>query len=394
MYAELINHNEDLRKLRNENYSIEIRGNFLLLHHVPYVNEACEVKFGTLVSDLTSVAGDRTISPIQNHVAYFIGEYPCDSGGDKIIGFYNSSTPVQLARDLLVNHTFSSKPKDPDFYLDYYDKMVSYVNLIVPHAQMLNHDVSPKNHVVYSSALINSPFRYMDTNTVRNKTAVVTEKLEKLKIGIVGLGGSGSYILDFIAKTPVETIELFDGDKFQQHNAYRAPGAASEVELQKSMSKVDYYKSVYAKMHNGIVAHNLYITQDNLNLLADFDFVFISIDQGVIKKCIMEFLMQRNIPFTDTGLSVEIVGDCLSGIVQLTTGTKDYNSHIYNRVDFTNPHENDIYESNIQICELNALNAVMAVIKWKKYFGFYHDFTKEHFSVYSINDGVLNNDEI
>jgi hypothetical protein len=46
-----------------------------------------------------------------------------------------------------------------------------------------------------------------------------------------------------------------------------------------------------------------------------------------------------------------------------------------------------LYKSNIQIAELNALNAVMAVIRWKKLFGFYVDDACEFHSVYRIATG-------
>jgi hypothetical protein len=45
--------------------------------------------------------------------------------------------------------------------------------------------------------------------------------------------------------------------------------------------------------------------------------------------------------------------------------------------------------SNILISELNALNAVMAVFKWKKYFGVYNDELNELHSVYQISGNML-----
>ena len=42
---------------------------------------------------------------------------------------------------------------------------------------------------------------------------------------------------------------------------------------------------------------------------------------------------------------------------------------------------------------MNALNAVMAVIKWKKYCGFYQDCYREHQSVYAVNAHQLTRDE-
>ena len=53
--------------------------------------------------------------------------------------------------------------------------------------------------------------------------------------------------------------------------------------------------------------------------------------------------------------------------------------------------ENNDYSRNIQIAELNALNAALAVIKWKKTLGFYLDLEQEAQSVYQIDGNHLVN---
>ena len=42
---------------------------------------------------------------------------------------------------------------------------------------------------------------------------------------------------------------------------------------------------------------------------------------------------------------------------------------------------------------MNALNAVFAVIKWKKICGFYSDFANEHHTVYGISTNTVTNDD-
>ena len=51
------------------------------------------------------------------------------------------------------------------------------------------------------------------------------------------------------------------------------------------------------------------------------------------------------------------------------------------------------YRTNIQIADLNALNAALAVIRWKKMCGFYHDFDHEHHSTYTIDGNLLTNED-
>lgn len=76
---------------------------------------------------------------------------------------------------------------------------------------------------------------------------MITAKLAVEKLAIVGLGGTGAYVLDLIAKTPVKEIHLFDGDKFSSHNAFRAPGAASIDDLHKQNLKVEYLHAIYSR---------------------------------------------------------------------------------------------------------------------------------------------------
>jgi hypothetical protein len=44
-----------------------------------------------------------------------------------------------------------------------------------------------------------------------------------------------------------------------------------------------------------------------------------------------------------------------------------------------------IYKSNIQVADMNAMNAMMAISRWKQYKTFYHDDTDQaHNLVYTI----------
>lgn len=43
---------------------------------------------------------------------------------------------------------------------------------------------------------------------------------------------------------------------------------------------------------------------------------------------------------------------------------------------------------------MNALNAALAVIRWKKAQGFYADYRNEHSMVYSVATNTIVNDEV
>ena len=66
----------------------------LLMKHIPYVNRAKHVKYGTLVSTL-HLSGEATTTP-DTHVAYFSGEHPCDSAGVEIADIKHGSNETPL----------------------------------------------------------------------------------------------------------------------------------------------------------------------------------------------------------------------------------------------------------------------------------------------------------
>src|SRR6266851_2749241 len=121
---------KDLQQLRADGYDIIIHAGHLLLRDVPYVNTRREIARGTLVSELT-LAGDVTCSP-GSHVAYFVGEQPCDSKGAPLTQIINASSRTTLAEGLTVDHTFSSKPSSGR-YENYHVKMRTYVAIIASH---------------------------------------------------------------------------------------------------------------------------------------------------------------------------------------------------------------------------------------------------------------------
>ena len=221
-----INRSADLKKLRDEGYDLEIRSGCLLVKDVPYVNSRKEVKRGILVIKLV-LAGDQTGRP-DTHVAYFSGEHPCNEDGSEIAKIKHGSNAHSLAEGVAVNHSFSAKPKPADSYPDYYAQVTTYVAILSGPAQRIDPTVTAKTFpVIEPEEDSDEPFNYIDTASSRAEIVAVTKKLALRKIAIVGLGGTGSYVLDLVAKTPVKEIHLYDGDTFYQHNAFRSPGAPS-----------------------------------------------------------------------------------------------------------------------------------------------------------------------
>jgi len=380
MSRQLINRSADLRRLQEAGYQLSVHGGYLLIHHIPYVTAQIEIRFGTLITTL-SLAGNTTTRP-DTHVIYFDGGEPCHKDGMPITAIQHSSGTQQLSEGLVCQRSFSNKPAAG--YQDYYEKVETYVNILSSPAASIDPNATAKTFLVSPDEEDDSPFCYPDTNSSRAGIDIISAKLRGLRIGIVGLGGTGGYVLDLVAKTPVGAIHIFDKDVFLQHNAFRAPGAADLKELEGPPAKAEYFQAIYRRMHRHIIPHILYLDEDSFKLLEGLDFVFLCLDKNAVRNSLMAELIRCKIPFIDSGIGVEAIGDQLIGTVRVTSGTPCKHDHLSQRValdDF----EEDLYRSNIQIAELNMLSASLAVIQWKKWYGFYQDLNREHHTTYTIN---------
>lgn len=392
MSRALINRSEDLLRLRKEGYDIDVVGAYLLVKGVPYVTEGCRIEYGTLVSSLT-LAGERTTTP-DTHVVSFIGKQPCNKDGTVIQQIKHQESRKKLCDGVEVDRTFSNKPQTG--FKNYFDKMTSYANILAGPAEALDPSVTAKTHVERTSGP-DSPFVYSDTATSRAGIGAVVKHLCGHKIAIVGLGGTGSYVLDLVAKTPVSEVHLIDGDRLLQHNAFRSPGAAALSDLEKAPFKADYFCGVYSRMHRGIRAHNVYLDSDNSELLNEMDFVFLCLDRGGARRELIKILGRLQKPFIDVGMGVHLVPgqDALIGTLRVSTSTPDFRDSESRISQSDAPEgENEAYVSNIQVADLNSLNASLAVIRWKKLCGFYQDVEREHFTAYVINTSQLLSEDL
>lgn len=391
MSQRLIDHNQDLKRLIDEGYEIEVKGGYLITHHIPYVNKSKEIKYGKLIVALNINNDTVTYQKHRSkHVINFMGEYPCYQDGSEISAIRHSYPNRPLFDNIIMNFSFSNKPKDD--YNNYYEQIVRYIEIISSPAISLDKNVTAKTFKVINNEE-NSVSQYIDSNATRANICNINNKLANQKIAIIGLGGTGSYILDLIAKTPVSEINLYDDDNFCQHNAFRAPGAPNKAIFDDAPKKVHYFSSIYSNMHKGIKPHAEKITKDNVYQLLNMSFVFLCIDNDAARAMIVKELQQNDIPLIDVGIGVQTVDDFLIGSLRVTLVTPEKKDHVTRRIPMGNNEDNE-YATNIQIADLNALNANLAVIEWKKYSGFYHAIKQFHNFTYSTNDSNFVADEI
>ena len=299
-----------------------------------------------------------------------------------------------LGGGLAVDHMFSSKPA-VGYYVDYHEKMSTYAAILANEAAAVEPEATARTRRVVANDDPGSPFVYLDTATTRAGIGEVAQKLMGERVAIVGLGGTGSYVLDQVAKTPVDRIDLFDGDDFLQHNAFRAPGAVSLDELHVRPTKVGYLAAIYSRMHRNVVPHAVRLGPDNLGLLAGATFVFLCLDAGDAKAAIIAELERLDLPFIDVGMGLHLVDGALVGQLRVTTSTPGMREQVRSkgRIPLQGAGLDDLYARNIQVADLNMVNAGLAVMRWKRLRGFYVDLEREHFSLYTLDGNHLLNED-
>lgn len=379
----------DLDRLRDEGYDVALVNGLLVVRGIPYVGRHRTIERGDLHVPL-EMAGDVTLPPTR-HLVRWSGEIPQTASGGSLPGLrvsHRRQFGQQTLRELC------HKPHDREFK-DYHELVTAYVNVMGREAVLID----PKCTARTGGGIARednaaSPFRYIDTASSRAGVELLSRRLQGQTIAIIGLGGTGSYVLDLIAKTPVGAIHLFDDDTFDQHNAFRAPGAASADDLLIRRRKVDHFAAIYSRMHRGIVAHAERMQRGRLGVLDDMDFVFLCIDELEPKRAICRRLEKAGIPFIDTGIGVEVDADGVFGLLRVTTSTKETRKAALDSIPGGHGGQDDAYRSNVQVADLNALSAALAVIRWKRMFGFYRNGADEYLSVFDVESGRVHSASI
>ena len=102
--------------------------------------------------------------------------------------------------------------------------------LIHRYAKQIIGAVSAAGYSETNSLAKPGPFKIPNTFEARAALGPVQDRIREQRIAIIGLGGTGAYVLDLMAKTPVPEIHLLDADKVEWHTFMRAPGAPTTEE--------------------------------------------------------------------------------------------------------------------------------------------------------------------
>jgi ThiF family len=392
MYQKLVSHNDDIRRLFEKGYAVGFDSKYLIVRDIPYLDANGAYQLGAIVTKLVFTDNDHVQQ--DDHQIFFAGSHPHNIDGSPIANLAGGPTTLALsadASDVVVQRSFSNKPRLNGQMVDFanfFDKIESYVGIISrPASAKYPGQKEPLTYRTVEKVADDAIFKIHDTMTSRAEITELSAKFHDEVVAIIGLGGTGAYTLDFLAKTPVKEIRGFDRDPFHIHNAFRSPGRFESTEFNKS--KAEMYQARYDNLRHGVKLEAKFI---DASCAADFEgvtFAFVCVDKGSSRAGIFDLLISLGIPFIDVGMGLNRKHGALSGMMRATYySPQDAAAVRAKGFAEMSDHPNSEYRVNIQIGELNALNAVMAVLKFKRLKGFYVDTPDFHF-LFDLADGKM-----
>lgn len=373
MFAQLVNRNDDLRRLVEKGYAFAADPNeYLVVRDIPYLDHERNLQIGAIVMKFVDAGEDCVVQ--DNHQIYFAGSSPHGLDGKPIPNLGDSAASLPLSeasKDVQVQRSFSNKPKGTGKFDNFFQKVESYVGIISGPAIELHH-ANPLTFRSVDYAPSRSPFKVRDTLTSRAEIVDLATKFHDEVVALIGLGGTGGYLLDFLVKTPVREIRGFDADAYYVHNAFRSPGKLELSELGKS--KAEVYQTRYENFRSGLVLQQKFLDASCAFDLRGVTFAFVCVDKGSARAGIFELLIALGIPFIDVGMGLDRRQGPLNGMLRVTYYPPERARELSDQglaelVD----RPDDLYRTNIQIGELNALNACLAIVRYKQLRGFYFE---------------------
>ena len=347
---------------------MRIDGAHLVVRDIPYLDAERALRWGAFVAKLVFV--DRVHVRQDDHQVYFAGGVPHGLDGRPVPNLAGGPQTITLAKtDVIVQRSFSNKP--PAGFANFFDKIEHYVTLISGPAMALQ-GANPLTFQIDPEVIGKSVFKFHDTLTSRAEIGDLTALFRDEVIAIIGLGGTGAYLLDYMVKTPVKEIRGFDGDFYHVHNAFRSPGRLDEGDLGKH--KAEIYRGRYENFREGLSLSKKYVDRFSAADLQGVTFAFVCIDKGSARAEIFDVLILLGIPFIDCGLGLNRKQGPLAGALRATYYPVEKAAELRAKQlaeEVDDP--DDIYRNSVQIAELNALNACLAVIRYKQVRGFYVD---------------------
>ena len=137
-------------------------------------------------------------------------------------------------------------------------------------------------------------------------------KLSQIKIAVVGLGGIGCPLTQYMVSSGFKNLIFFDGDKIEKTNLGR--------QILYGIEDVEKYKTITAKEkllktnpNCKITIHSENLNAKNINLLINSDIIIDTTDDWQTSKLINEFCVKNSLKYIFSSATNYNIQICLFG---------------------------------------------------------------------------------
>ena len=364
--SRLVRNSPDLARLVQDGFAVRIVNGFLVIDDIPFVDDAAQVQWGSFLCPL-DLSGNTTAPP-STHVMCFVGGVPRDQNGKPIKDLVNDGVEKWSAGpDLTAACGFSQKPEGG--YKDFYEKVTYYTAMVISPAQAVDPEATPLHLQADQDRRgrrrLPLPRHVLQPRRHHRAQRRCSPWRRSSSSASAAPARTSSTLL---AKTPSSTIHLYDGDFFRTHNAFRAPGAASLEDLEAGLKKVEYY-TTHVLARCGAASSRTRSTSPPRT----------STSSSTPTSCSSPWTpartrrpsSSRSSPTASRSSTPASASartpDGIAGQIRITTSTPGRSDHIARDGLISYFAGDDAeYDTNLQVDELNALTANLAVIRYKK----------------------------
>ena len=314
----LVSHNPDIGRLVEKGYAVAFDDlPYLIVRDICYLDSERTASDRRYRFQVCRCRSGRIVQ--EDHQIFFAGSIPHDENGKAIPNLGGGPTTLALSeksKDVVVQRSFSNKPvrdgQKVDFK-DFFEKIDSYTTIISGPPTIAGGD--PVRFRVVDNGPPDSPYKVRDTLTSRAEIGDLSAKFKNDIVAVIGVGGTGSYLLDFLVKTPVKEIRAFDPDRFFVHNAFRSPGRLDIEEIGKF--KAEIYQARYDSFRYRLSVMPKYIDASCSGDLDGVTFAFVCVDKGSSRAGIFDLLISKGIPFIDVGMGLDRKQGPIDGMLRV-----------------------------------------------------------------------------
>lgn len=192
------------------------------------------------------------------------------------------------------------------------------------------------------------------------------ERISKLKVAVIGAGGTGSVVIETLAKRGVRDIKIYDSDVIEQSNVDRLSiltKTNDEIINKRKVDLFDGLKDLDIKKFE-------HLSVDNIDTLKDRHLVICCADKVDVRKELAKFVSDHKIPYVNIAIGYDPALFCQHFVFNF------YCNPIVEQINVRKTEKNvDEYKelSNLQFTEGTLFAGMMISLLLSKVTGLYAD---------------------